>query len=220
MAFNVLLTLLGGSLMPNLLRAAEKDPYWYSLLHPDTLWHEFGFILFSWYSKLLNGYLLADFRRNDCCKPALDRGFPFWPFSLSDAWLALGANRASKTTSKTDSELPKSRFRLSRHFCGDFRWVMWQGDVAGWRGRVTSRWLEGTEGGFQFTSHHLCAVGSLGGGGSATAERVTCGGSTTGKLPISRMLTIGKYGGGKTQPPLISSADDRTAGGTGKAVEG
>ena len=73
--------------------------------------------------------------------------------------------------------------------------------MAGCHGRVTSRWLEGTAGGFQFMSHHPCAEGGFGRGGSATAERATHGGSTTGKPPISQTLTIGRSEGEKTRPP-------------------
>ena len=85
---------------------------------------------------------------------------------------------------------------------------------------MTSHWLEGIEGGFLFTSHHLCVVGGLGGGGSATAEKVTRGGSTTGKPPISRTLTIGRLEGEKTRQPLILGAPDMTVDGTDKVAEG
>lgn len=49
-------------------------------------------------------------------------------------------------------------------------------------------------------------TGGFGRGGSATVERVTHGGSTTGKSPISQALTIRRSVDGKTRPPLICGA--------------
>jgi len=68
---------VGGFLMFNLLRAAEK-------IFTDTLCHililfdmKFGFI----YSSGTQNYYIAPFRpflgKNSCCEPALDWGFPF-----------------------------------------------------------------------------------------------------------------------------------------------
>ena len=90
--------------MLNLLRAIEKiftDTLCCILILFDT---GFGFICFSWYSKLLNGRFLANSGRKGRCKTAQERGFPFWPFFLSDA--RLSANRASKTALETDSGNP------------------------------------------------------------------------------------------------------------------
>lgn len=123
MALIVLLTLLGGSLMFNLLRAAEKillilfSASWYYMTLVLALSASLGI------QKLLNGHFLSYFGRNDCYKPALDRGFPFWPLFC-----------ASKTTLETDFGLPKSWFCLSRHF---LRWRQQEGpitvgDMAGW----------------------------------------------------------------------------------------
>ena len=66
----------------------------------------------------------------------------------------------------------------------------------------------------------LLCLGGFERGGPDTAKRVTHGGSTTGKLPISRMLTIGTSGHKKTRPSQISSVSDRTVDGTIKVVEG
>jgi len=46
----------------------------------------------------------------------------------------------------------------------------------------------------------LLCLGGLGGGSSATVERVTCGRSTMGKPPISQTLTIDSFGDEKTRP--------------------
>lgn len=73
--------------MLNLLQATGK-------IVTDTLFRililfytGFGFICFSWYSKLLNGCFLADFGRIDYFKTAQERGFTFWPIFLSDVAL-------------------------------------------------------------------------------------------------------------------------------------
>ena len=75
-------------------------------------------------------------------------------------------------------------------------------------------------GGKRFCGAPLMGKGGLGGGGSATAQRLTRGGSTAGKPPISRTLTIGGFGDEKARPPLIWGAGDRTAGEMDEAVEG
>lgn len=72
---------------------------------------------------------------------------PFWSIFLSDARLALGANRASKTASVFHFWHPLLWFspfapfsRMTSAWCQ--RWVpVWQGDVARWRGW----WLGGGE---------------------------------------------------------------------------
>ena len=170
----------------HLLRAAEKiftDTLCRILIHFDCHFAPF---------LLLPG-------KQNRCKTALDRGFPFWPFFLSD--VRLGANCASKTASDFDSGLPKQWFCLSRIFR---RWRQHDAvvgpstanNVAGWRGTYVT---QGS--GIWFHGAPLLCTGGLGGGGSATVERVTRGGSTTGKPPISWMLTIGRFGEEKTRPP-------------------
>jgi len=62
--------------------------------------------------------------------------------------------------------------------------------------------------------------GGFVGGGSATAQKVTRGGSTVTISPISRTLTFGRVGDGKARQPWICGADDQTAGGDGKVTEG
>jgi len=67
---------------------------------------------------------------------------------------------------------------------------MWQGDVA--------LMSQGEVSGFIAP---FLRLGGLQGGGSATVETVTRGGSTTGKPPISQTLTIDRFGDEKTHPP-------------------
>jgi len=60
----------------------------------------------------------------------------------------------------------------------------------------------------------------IGMGHSATAKRVTRGGSTTTKPPISRALTCDGFEGERTRPPLICGALDLMVGGMDEAAEG
>ena len=68
-------------------------------------------------------------------------------------------------------------------------------------------------GGKRFCGAPLMDKGGFGGGGSATAQRLTRGGSTAGIPPISRTLKLGRFGDGMARPSLICGAVDPMVGG-------
>ena len=80
---------------------------------------------------MLREEILVILRLSGLLEAESRRGFSFWPISRSHARLVLGANRARKTASDSDSGLPRLRFAPFALFDGDVSGgSQYGGDVA------------------------------------------------------------------------------------------
>lgn len=124
-----------------------KNPCWYSLPHPNTLWQ--WFLASSTPFGLQNYWMVVFwliFGEKGRCKTAHQKGNPFWPISHSDARLA-----HQKVPRNLDPGIRSCDFCLRAFAAVTSAWRRWVGpsmadDISmmtsvGWRGRVTSRWV-------------------------------------------------------------------------------